>query len=48
MAVLLEVGGFDIGGGVMTLAQAHINVQKHYFRGGVVVPNELDGIAAVP
>ena len=47
MEVLLEVGGFDIDGGVeTTLTQAYIDVQKCDV-GGRGVPGELDGIAAV-
>ena len=35
MEVLLEVGGFDMDGGVkMTLTQAHIDVQKCDFGEG--------------
>ena len=47
LEVLLEVGGFEMDGGVeMTLIQAYIDVQKcDFFRRGV--PGELDGIAAV-
>ena len=47
MEVLLEVGRFDMDGGVeLTMIHAYIDVQKCDF-GGEGVPGELDGIAAV-
>ena len=47
MELLLEVGGFDIDGGVeLTMIHTYIDVQKCDFGGGAV-PGELDGIAAV-
>ena len=45
MEVLLEVGGFDMDGGVGTMNQAHIDVQKCDIRGGCVP--KLDEITAV-
>ena len=47
MEVLLEVGRFDMDGGMeQTMIHMYIDVQKCDF-GGVGVPGELDGIAAV-
>ena len=47
MEVLLEVGRFDIDGGVeLTMIHTYIDIQKCDFGGGGV-PGELDGIAAV-
>jgi hypothetical protein len=47
MEVLLEVGRFDMDGGMeLTMTHTDIHVQKCDFRGGGV-PGELDGIAAV-
>ena len=47
MEVLLEVGGFDMDGGVeITKTQAHIDIQKQDFEGGGV-PSEFDRIAVV-
>ena len=47
MEVLLEVGRFDMDGGVeLTMIHTYIDIQKCDFgRGGV--PGELEGIAAV-
>ena len=46
MEILLEVGSFDVDGGVeMTLIQVYIDVQKHDLGGGSV-PSELDGVPA--
>ena len=47
MEVLLEVGRFDMDGGVeLTMIHTYIDVQKCDFGGGGV-PGELDRIAAV-
>ena len=44
---MLEVGGFDMDGGVeLTLIQVYIDVQKCDFGGGGV-PGELDWIAVL-
>ena len=46
MEVLLEVGRFDMDGGLeLTMIHMYIDVQKCEFGGGGV-PGELDGIAA--
>ena len=43
----MEVGGFDMGGGVeLTISHTYIDVQKSDFGGGGM-PGELDGIATV-
>ena len=47
MEVLLEVGRFDIDGGVeLTMIHTYFDIQKCDFGGGGV-PGELDGIATV-
>ena len=47
MEVLMEIGRFDMDGGVeLAMIQTYIEIQKCNFRGGVV-PGELDGTAAV-
>jgi hypothetical protein len=47
MEVLLEVGSFDVDGGVeMAMTQVHTNIQKCDFRGRGM-PSEFDRIAAV-
>ena len=47
MGVLLEVGRFDMDGGLeLTMIHTYIDVQKCDFGGGGM-PGELDGIAAV-
>ena len=47
MEVLLEVGRFEMDGGVeLTMIHMHIDIQKCDFGGGGV-PGELGGIAAV-
>jgi hypothetical protein len=46
MTVSLEVGGFDVDGGVgMTMIKAHINIQECDGRGNV--PNEFDQVTAI-
>ena len=47
MKVLMEVGKFDMDGGVdLAMIHVYIDIQKCDFVGGGV-PGELDGIAAV-
>ena len=47
MEVMLEVGGFDMDGGVeLTMIHVYIDVQKSDLGGGGV-PGEFDGIVAV-
>jgi hypothetical protein len=43
MEILLEVGGFDVGGDVkMTIIQLHIDIQEHDLGGGGGMPGEFD------